>query len=154
MVILTISFPSTLTLHTCTWLGPTFHQTLPYSALFSWCNWCVIPISTMEAEFWIILFQALHYDTPDTSAVSHCGHASSEELTVQACYALCLAPQTQVNSGWTGTVLKSVQLWSQYRHFPHTRVNLCVMFHAFIVGRKYIVDTHCTEMHLMTFLTS
>ena len=64
----------------------------------------------MQAELWIILFQALHHDTPNVSAASRCGHASSEELRVQACYALCLAPQTQVNSGWTGTVLESVQL--------------------------------------------
>ena len=52
----------------------------------------------MQAELWIILFQALHHDAPDASAVLHCGHARSEELRVQACYALCLAPQTQVNS--------------------------------------------------------
>ena len=70
----------------------------------------VIPVGTMQAEFWIILFQALHHNAPNTSAVLHCGHASSEELRVQACYTLCLAPQTQVNSGWTGTVLESVQL--------------------------------------------
>ena len=43
--------------------------------------------------------QALCHDAPNTSAALHCGHATSEELRVQACYALCLAPQTQVNSG-------------------------------------------------------
>ena len=52
----------------------------------------------MQAELWIILFQALCHDAPDTSAASYCGHVRSEELRVQACYALCLAPQTQVNS--------------------------------------------------------
>ena len=64
----------------------------------------------MQVEHWIILFQALHHDTPDVSAASHCGHASSEELWVQAHYVLCLAPQTQVNTEWTGAVLESVQL--------------------------------------------
>ena len=50
----------------------------------------------MQAELWIILFQALHHNAPNVSAASHCGHASSEELRVQAHYALCLAPQTEV----------------------------------------------------------
>ena len=52
----------------------------------------------MQAELWIILFQALCHDAPDAQAASHCGHARSEELGVKACSTLCLTPQTQVNS--------------------------------------------------------
>ena len=52
----------------------------------------------MQAEPWIILFQALCHNTPDVSAALDCGHARSKELRVETCYALCLGPQTQVNS--------------------------------------------------------
>ena len=52
----------------------------------------------MQAELWIILFQALCHDAPNASAALHCGHARSEELRVEAYSALCFTPQIQVNS--------------------------------------------------------
>ena len=148
LVTLTDSFLQTLNPHSTflAWLGPIFCQSLSYSVLPSRCSRWVISIKHHAGRTLDISALAFCQDLVTTSALHHfLTMLTVKNWLVLACCALCSVTQNQADSNALAQVSNTCTHYKLVQMSLHTSQHFCEVFHAFIVGRIYIVGTHCTK---------